>query len=68
MRGNLHGSGLSGLQSDVWLNAASMSAINRLTCKEPKGGVVTVASPTSVDAFLAIRLILVAFDLPNSTS
>ena len=43
-----------------------MSAVDGLTGKNPKGGLVAVASTTSVDTFLAKRLILVAFDLPNS--
>jgi hypothetical protein len=43
-----------------------MSAVDGLTGKKFKGGLVAVASTTSVDTFLAKRLILVAFDLPNS--
>jgi hypothetical protein len=43
-----------------------MSIVNGLTGKESKGGLVAVASTTGVDTFLAKRLILVAFDLPNS--
>jgi hypothetical protein len=43
-----------------------MNVIDGLTGKESKGGLVAVASTTSVDTFLAKRLILVAFDLPNS--
>ncbi len=43
-----------------------MSAVDGLTGKKSKGGLVTVASTTSVNTFLAKRLILVAFDLPNS--
>jgi hypothetical protein len=31
-----------------------------------KRGLVAVASPTSVDTFLATRLLLVAFNLPDS--
>jgi hypothetical protein len=43
-----------------------MSTVDGLTSKKSKGGLVTVASTASVDTFLAKRLILVAFDLPNS--
>jgi hypothetical protein len=43
-----------------------MSTVDGLTGKKSKGGLVTVASTTSVDTFLAKRLILVAFDLSNS--
>jgi hypothetical protein len=43
-----------------------MSAVDRLTGKKSKGRLVAVASTTSVDTFLAKRLILVAFDFPNS--
>jgi hypothetical protein len=43
-----------------------MSVVDRLTGKKSKGGLIAVASTTSFDAFLAKRLILVAFDLPNS--
>ena len=43
-----------------------MSAVDWLTGEKSKGGLVAVASTTSVDTFLAKRLILVAFDLPNS--
>ena len=43
-----------------------MNVIDGLTGKESKGRLVAVASTTSVDTFLAKRLILVAFDLPNS--
>jgi hypothetical protein len=43
-----------------------MSAVDGLTGKKSKGGLVAVAGTTSVDTFLANRLILVAFDLPNS--
>ena len=43
-----------------------MSAVDGLTGKNFKGRLVAVASTTSVDTFLAKRLILVAFDLPNS--
>ena len=43
-----------------------MSVVDGLTGVKSKGGLVAVASTTSVDTFLAKRLILVAFDLPNS--
>jgi hypothetical protein len=43
-----------------------MSVVDGLTGKKSKGGLVAVASTTSVETFLAKRLILVAFDLPNS--
>lgn len=43
-----------------------MNAVDGLTGKESKGGLVAIASTTSVDTFLAKRLLLVAFDLPNS--
>jgi hypothetical protein len=43
-----------------------MSVVDGLTGKDSEGGLVAVASTTSVDTFLAKRLILVAFDLPNS--
>lgn len=43
-----------------------MSIVDGLTGKNSKGGLVAVASTTSIDTFLAKRLILVAFDLPNS--
>ncbi len=43
-----------------------MSAVAGLTGKIFEAGLVAVASTTSVDTFLAKRLILVAFDLPNS--
>jgi hypothetical protein len=43
-----------------------MSAADGLTGKKSKGGLVAVASTTSVDTFLAKWLIFVAFDLPNS--
>lgn len=43
-----------------------MSDVDGLTGKKSKGGLVAVASTTSVDTFLAKRLTLVAFDLPNS--
>jgi hypothetical protein len=43
-----------------------MSALDGLTSKKSKGGLVAVASATSIDTFFAKRLILVAFDLPNS--
>ena len=43
-----------------------MSVVDGLTGKKSKRGLVAVASTTSVDTFLAKRLILVAFDLPNS--
>ena len=43
-----------------------MSAVDGLTGKKSKGGLVAVASTTGFDTFLAKRLILVAFDLPNS--
>ena len=43
-----------------------MSVVDGLTGKISKGGLVAVASTTCVDTFLAKRLILVAFDLPNS--
>jgi len=43
-----------------------MGVIGGLAGEESKGGLVAVASTPSVDAFVAERLILVAFDLPNS--
>ena len=43
-----------------------MSAVDGLTGKTSKGELVAVASTASVDTFLARRLVLVAFDLPNS--
>jgi hypothetical protein len=43
-----------------------MSAVGGLTGKKSKWGFVAVASTTGVDTFLAKRLILVAFDLPDS--
>ena len=43
-----------------------MNAVDGLTGKYSERGLVAVASSTSVDTFLAKRLILVAFDLPNS--
>jgi hypothetical protein len=43
-----------------------MSAVDGLAGKKSKGELVAVASTTSVDTFVAERLILVAFDLPNS--
>jgi NAD(P)H-hydrate repair Nnr-like enzyme with NAD(P)H-hydrate epimerase domain len=43
-----------------------MSVVDGLTGKKFKGGLVAIASATSVDTFFAKRLILVAFDLPNS--
>ena len=43
-----------------------MSAVDGLTGKKSKEGLVAVASTTSVDTFLAKRFILVAFDLSNS--
>jgi hypothetical protein len=43
-----------------------MSVVDGLTGKKSKGALVAVASTTSVDTFLAKRLIFVAFDLPNS--
>lgn len=43
-----------------------MRVVDGLAGKKSKGGLVAVASTTSVDTFLAKRLILVAFDLPNS--
>jgi hypothetical protein len=43
-----------------------MSAVDGFAGKKSKGGLVAVASTTSVDTFVAERLILVAFDLPNS--
>jgi len=43
-----------------------MSVVDRLTDKKSKGRLVAVASTTCVDTFLTKRLILVAFDLPNS--
>jgi hypothetical protein len=43
-----------------------MSAVNRLTSKKSKGGLVALASTTSIDTLFAKRLILVTFDLPNS--
>jgi hypothetical protein len=43
-----------------------MSAVDGLTGNNPERGLVAVASTTSVDTFLAKRLILVAFDPPNS--
>jgi hypothetical protein len=48
-----------------------MSAVDGLTGKKSERGLAAVASMTSVDTFfffLAKRLILVAFDLPNSIS
>jgi hypothetical protein len=45
-----------------------MSIVGGLTGKISKGGLVAVARTTSVDTFLAKRLILVAFDLPNSVA
>ncbi len=43
-----------------------MAAVDGLTGYRSKARVVAVASPTGVDASLAKRLILVAFDLSNS--
>jgi hypothetical protein len=43
-----------------------MSVVDGLTGKKSKGRLVAVASTTSVDTFLAKRLVLVAFDLPYS--
>lgn len=43
-----------------------MSAVDGLTGKDSKGGLVAVASTTSVDTSLANGLILVALDLSNS--
>jgi hypothetical protein len=43
-----------------------MGVVDRLTGKKSKGGLVAIASTTGVDTLLAKRLILVAFDLPNS--
>ena len=43
-----------------------MGVTDGSTGKNSKGGLVAVASTTSIDTFLAKRLILVAFDLPNS--
>jgi hypothetical protein len=43
-----------------------MSVVDGLTGKISERGLVAVASTTSVDTFLAKRLVLVAFDLPYS--
>lgn len=43
-----------------------MNVIGRLAGKKSEGGLVPIASTTGFDTFLAKRLILVAFDLPNS--
>jgi hypothetical protein len=43
-----------------------MSSVDGMTGKDSKGGLVPVASSTSVDTPFANGLILVAFDFPNS--
>jgi hypothetical protein len=43
-----------------------MSTGDGLTGKNSEGGLVAIASTTCVDTFLAKRLLLIAFDLPNS--
>jgi hypothetical protein len=45
-----------------------MSAIGGLIRKKYKRGLVAVAGTPSADTSFAKRLILVAFDLPNSTA
>jgi hypothetical protein len=45
-----------------------MSVVGRLTSIKSKRGLVAVASTTSIDTSLAKRLVLVTFDLPNSTA
>jgi hypothetical protein len=43
-----------------------MSFVDGLTGNKSEGRLVAVASTASANTFLAKRLILVAFDLPNS--
>ena len=43
-----------------------MSVVDGLTDEISKWGVVAIAFTTSVDTFMAKRLILVAFDFPYS--
>ncbi len=45
---------------------AKKSVVEGLMGINSKKGLVTVASTASIDTILAKRLVLVAFDLPNS--
>ena len=63
----MDGGGLDGFYANASLGAASISVVDGLTGTNSEGRLVTIASPTSVDTSLAKWLLLVAFDLPNST-
>jgi hypothetical protein len=45
-----------------------MSIVDELTGDNSKRGLVAIAGTTSIDTFVAKRLILVAFDLSDSIS